>query len=151
MTDFAAHIRTFLCEHLPRDRGASRHTIDSYATSFQRLAALKSFFRYLEQRVPACLEQAGQVHAIPAKRGNEPLVDYLSRDEVRALLNAPDARTASGVRDRAMVHLAYAAGLRVSELIGLGIADLRQPDLGTVRVTGKGRRERDLPQPLRHN
>ena len=35
MTDFAAHIRTFLCEHLPRDRGASRHTIDSYATSFQ--------------------------------------------------------------------------------------------------------------------
>ena len=91
------------------------------------------------------------MHAIPAKRGNEPLVDYLSRDEVRALLNAPDARTASGVRDRAMVHLAYAAGLRVSELIGLGIADLRQPDLGTVRVTGKGRRERDLPQPLRHN
>ena len=192
MTDFATHIRAFLCEHLPRDRGASRHTIDSYVTSFQllvcytskrlgirpcririehlgpqlildfldflerergnavstrnvRLAAVKSFFRYLEQRVPACLEQAGQVHAIPAKRGEEPLVDYLSRDEIEALLNAPDARTALGVRDRAMVHLAYAAGLRVSELIGLRTGDLRQPDLGTVRLTGKGRRERELP------
>ena len=110
-----------------------------------RLAAFKSFFRYLEHRVPACLELARQVHAVPAKRGDEPLVDYLSRDEVQALLNAPNARTASGVRDRAMLHLAYAAGLRVSELIGLRTGDLRQPDLGTVRVTGKGRRERELP------
>ncbi len=192
MTDFAHHIRAFLCEYLPRDRGASRHTIDSYATSFQllacfvserlairpchiqiehlgtalildfldsledkrgnavgtrnvRLAAFKSFFRYLEHRVPACLDLARQVHAIPAKRGDEPLVDYLGRDEIQALLNAPDAHTASGVRDRAMLHLAYAAGLRVSELIGLRTGDLRQPDLGTARVTGKGRRERELP------
>ncbi len=192
MTDFVPHIQAFLCEHLPRDRGASRHTIDSYAASFQllacfaserlairpcqiqiehlsaqlildfldslerergnaigtrnaRLAAFKSFFRYLEHRLPACLELARQVHAIPSKRGDEPVVDYLSRDEIQALLNARDDRTASGVRDRAMLHLAYAAGPRVSELIGLRSGDLRQPDLGTVRVTGKGRRERELP------
>ena len=85
------------------------------------------------------------MHAIPAKRGDEPLVDNLSRDEIEVLLNALDARTALGVRDRAMVHLAYAAGLQVSELIGVRTGDLRQPDLCTVWLTGKVRRERELP------
>ena len=109
-----------LVDSLDRERG------NAVSTRSVRFAALKSFFRYLERRVPACFERAGQVHLIPAKRGGEPLVDYLSRDEMQTLLDAPDARTASGVRDPAMPHLAYAAGLRVSELIGLMTGDLRQ-------------------------
>ena len=114
MTELASHLGVFLREHLPRDRNASHHTVQSYADSFQllvcfaaerlgvrpcrieveqltaplildfldtlerernntigtrnvRLAAFKSFFRYLEFRVPACLDLARQVHAIPTK------------------------------------------------------------------------------------
>ena len=192
MTELADHLGVFLREHLPRDRNASRHTVQSYADSFQllvcfaaerlgvrpcrieveqltaplildfldtlerernntigtrnvRLAAFKSFFRYLEFRAPACLDLARQVHAIPMKRGDEAMVESLNRDEVQALLDAPDPTTAAGVRDRAMLHLTYAAGLRVSELIGLTSTDLARPHLDTVRVTGKGRRERVLP------
>ena len=73
------------------------------------------------------------------------MVESLNRDEVWVLLDAPDPTTAAGVRDRAMLHLTYAAGLRVSELIGLMYTDLARPHLDTVRVTGKGRRERVLP------
>ena len=192
MTELASHLGVFLREHLPRDRNASRHTVQSYADSFQllvcfaaerlgvrpcriqieqltaplildfldslerernntigtrnvRLAAVKSFFRYLEFRAPACLDLARQVHAIPMKRRDEAMVESLNRDELRTLLDAPDPTTGAGVRDRAMLHLTYAAGLRVSELIGLMCEDLARPHLDTVRVTGKGRRERVLP------
>ena len=192
MTELAPYISAFLRDHLPRDRCASRHTIESYATSFQllvcfaaerlevrpcrigieqltaplildflndledrrgnsvgtrnvRLAAVKSFFRYLEYRAPSCLDLARQIHAIPSKRGDVALVDYLDRDEVQALVDAPDPTTRWGLRDRAMLHLAYAAGLRVSELTGLVSGDLAQPHLDTVHVSGKGRRERILP------
>ena len=92
----------------------------------------------------ACLDIARQIHAIPAKRGDLPLVDYLDRDEVQSLLDAPDIGTRAGVRDRAMLHLTYAAGLRVSEATGLPCTDL-DTALNTVLVRGKGRRERRLP------
>jgi site-specific recombinase XerD len=73
------------------------------------------------------------------------LIDHLTREEVQALLAAPDARTLGGVRDRAMLHLTYAAGLRVSELMSLRVADFPDRSLATVRILGKGRRERVLP------
>ena len=191
MTDLATHLGAFLREHLPRDRSASRHTVESYAFGFQllvgfaaekldvrpceiemeqlttdlildfldslekergntvltrnlRLAAVKSFFRYLEYRAPDCLDLARQVHAIPAKRFDRALVDYLDRDELQALLDAPDPATVHGVRDRAMLHLAYTAGLRVSEVIGIRCGDLGK-NQDSVHVIGKGRRERVLP------
>ena len=106
-----------------------------------RLAAIKSFFRYLEYRVPSCLDLAQQVHAMPMKRHDVMVVPHLEREEIRALLDAPDPATAAGRRDRAMLHLAYAAGLRVSELIAVMLSDLRD----TVHITGKGRRRRVLP------
>ena len=192
MTALSPHISKFLYEYLPRDRGASQHTIDSYSVSFLqlidyaenrlrvractltieqltaevildflehlerdrgntigtrnvRLAAIKSFFRFLEHRAPACLHLADQVHAIPLKRRNQPLIDYLDHNEVQAVLDAPDPSTRGGIRDRAMLHLAYAAGLRVSELVGVTCHDLEQPGLNLVRIRGKGRRERVLP------
>ena len=192
MTRLATPLAAFLREHLPRDRGASRHTVESYTTSFRllaafaadrhgirpcrlevghldvdtilafldhleaergngvgtrniRLAALKSFFRFLEFRHPDCLDMAARVHAIPQKKSDVPVLRHLDRDEVKALLKAPDAATRSGTRDRAMLCLAYNAGLRVSELIGLGLDDVRMPQLNEVRIFGKGRRTRVLP------
>jgi site-specific recombinase XerD len=109
-----------------------------------RLAAIKSFFRFLEYRQPAALEQIRRVLAIPFKRTDTRLVPYLVREEVQALLDAPDPATRDGIRDRAMLHLAVCAGLRVSELTGLRIDDVALPSL-SIRVHGKGRRERALP------
>ncbi len=110
-----------------------------------RLAAIKSFFRFLEYRLPACLDQALRVHAIPMKKIDQGLVSSLNRAEIQALLDSPDPHTLSGTRDRAMLHLAFAAGLRVSELVGLRLDqfDARAP--ASIHVMGKGRRERVLP------
>ncbi len=192
MTRLATPLAAFLREHLPRDRGASRHAVESYATSFRllapfaadrhgirpcrlevghldvdtilafldhleaergngvgtrniRLAAVKSLFRFLEFRHPDCLDMAARVHAIPQKKGDVPTLRHLDRDEVKALLKAPDTATRSGTRDRAMLCLACNAGLRVSELVGLGLDDVRMPELDETRVMGKGRRARVLP------
>jgi site-specific recombinase XerC len=79
------------------------------------------------------------------KKTDEVIVGYLNREEIQALLDAPDPSSRSGLRDRAMLHLAFAGGLRVSELIGLNMADLVLHPQPTVHVMGKGRRERVLP------
>ncbi|MDR3471615.1 MAG: tyrosine-type recombinase/integrase [Devosia sp.] len=110
-----------------------------------RLAAIRTFFRYIEYRVPACLDQALRIRALPKKRTDAPLIDHLTREEIQALLAAPDPRTWGGIRDQAMLHLAYAAGLRVAELLTLRLGDFPDRSLSTVRVLGKGRRERVLP------
>ncbi len=118
---------------------------NSVATRNARLAAIKCFFRYLEYRVPSCLDLALQVRAIPQKRADKPLIDWLEETEIQAILDAPDNRAVAGLRDRAMLHLGYAAGLRVSELTGLSLSSLSGPGLDTVRILGKGRRDRELP------
>jgi integrase/recombinase XerD len=131
-------ILTFL-EHIEKKRGNSARTRNA------RLAAINSFFRFLEYRVPSCLDQARRIHAIPMKKTDQALVGYLARDELQALLDAPEADTVSGLRDRAMLHLAFAAGMRVSELVGLHLDQIDRRGLATVHIIGKGRRERILP------
>jgi site-specific recombinase XerD len=74
-----------------------------------------------------------------------PLIKYLSMAEMQAILNAPDIRTRSGIRDRAMLHVCFAAGLRVSELTGLLLTAVTLQPTPTLRVIGKGRKERSLP------
>ena len=134
----APRVVSFL-ERLQRQRG------NSAATGNIRLAAIRSFFRYLEYRVPQCLDLALQIRAIPQKRTEKPLIDWLERSEIQALLDAPDPATTDGRRDRAMLHLCYAAGLRVAELTALTLDSLSYPALDRVRIVGKGRRERELP------
>lgn len=125
--------------HVEQERGNTARSRNA------RFAAIRSFFRYLEYKVPACLEQALRVRALPMKKTDKALIDYLTRDEMNALLAAPDGTTAVGLRDRAMLHLTYAAGLRVSELLAVQIGDFQDRSLAMVRVLGKGRRERLLP------
>ncbi len=192
MTPIASHIEAFLRDYLPKQRGASQHTCDTYAYGFKllfnfashrlkqrpselgleqidapliteflehletdrrnqsssrnvRLAAIKAFFRFLEHRVPAALEQIRCVYAIPFKKTDSRLVTYLARDEVQALLDAPDPKTREGLRDRAMLQVAFAAGLRVSELVALRLEDVTLRPDASILVRGKGRRERVLP------
>jgi site-specific recombinase XerD len=136
--DIACGLIAAFLEHLEDKRRNSPDTRNI------RLAAIRSFFRFLEYRQPAALEQIRRVLAIPFKKTNSRLVPYLVQDEVQAILDAPDLSTRQGIRDRAMFHLAVCAGLRVSELTGLRIGDIVLPSM-SIRVQGKGRRERALP------
>lgn len=134
----ASMVMAFL-EHIENKRGNSARTRNA------RLAAIKSFHRYLEYRLPAYLDQSRQIHAIPMKKTDQTLIDYLTREELKALLDAPDPHTRSGIRDRAMLHLAYACGLRVAELVSLRTDQFDTRNPATIHVVGKGRRERVLP------
>jgi integrase/recombinase XerD len=110
-----------------------------------RLAAVKSFMHFMEYRLPPALEQIRRVLAIPMKRTETRLVRHLSSAEIQALLDAPEPVDRTGIRDRAMLHLCYAAGLRVSELVGLRLDDLTLQPQPSIIVHGKGRKERCLP------
>ena len=125
--------------HLEKDRGNSPRTRNA------RLAAIKAFFRFLEYHLPACLDQSRRIHAISAKKVDEKLIDYLTQKEMQALLDAPDPKTPLGIRDRAMIYLTFAAGLRVSELIGLCLDQLVLSGEPLIHIYGKGRRERVIP------
>ena len=134
----ASLIMDFLA-HLEAERGNSARTRNA------RLAAIKSFMKFVEYRVPSSLEQSRQVLAIPTKKTDLPLVNYLSMTEMQAIMDAPDISTRYGLRDRAMMHLCFAAALRVSELLTLPLTAFTFHPTPTVQVQGKGRRERALP------
>ncbi len=125
--------------HVERERG------NSPATRNLRLAAIRALMRYVEHHVPSALAQIAQIDAIPVKRYEQKLIRHLTMDEVRAILNAPDLTTRSGLRDRAMLHLCFAGALRVSELVGVLLENVVLGRTPSVMVRGKGRRERCLP------
>jgi len=110
-----------------------------------RLAAIKSFMHFMEYRVPSALEQIRRILAIPLKKTESRVVQHLTLEEMQAILDAPDPAEWKGIRDRAMLHVCYTAGLRVSELIGLRLDDLTFQPHGNLLIHGKGRRERCLP------
>jgi len=120
-----------------RGNGASSRNV--------RLAAIKSFMRFVQYRVPSALEQVQRVLAIPMKKTDTRLVRHLTTEEIQAILDAPQPVDWMGVRDRAMLHLCFAAGLRVSELVGLRLEDLSLQPCASILVHGKGRKERCLP------
>jgi site-specific recombinase XerD len=110
-----------------------------------RLAAIKSFMHFLEYRVPSAMEQVRRILAIPPKKAETRLVRHLTMEEMQAILNAPEPTGREGIRDRAMLHLCFAGGLRVSELVGLRLTDVTLQPHASILVHGKGRRERSLP------
>jgi integrase/recombinase XerD len=110
-----------------------------------RLAAIKSFMHFMEYRVPVAMEQITRILAIPAKRTDTRLVRHLTVEEMQAILDSPDPTRRDGIRDRAMLHLCFAAGLRVSELVGLQLHDMKLQPHASILVHGKGRKERCLP------
>lgn len=110
-----------------------------------RLAALRSFFRYAAYEAPTHAGQIQRVLAIPSRRPARPLVGFLTRPEIAALLAAPDPRTWGGRRDYAVLLVALQTGLRLSELTSLRRADLALGPGAHVRCQGKGRKERCTP------
>lgn len=125
--------------YLERDRG------NSPSSRNVRLAAIKSFMHFVEYREPSALDQIRRIVAIPPKNAETRLVRHLTAEEMQAILNAPDPTRWDGLRDRAMLHLCFASGLRVSELVGMRVADITLHPHASLVVHGKGRRERCLP------
>ena len=110
-----------------------------------RLSAVRSFFKYVAVNEPQLLHHCQRVLAMPAKRHEKRAIDYLTRAEIEALIQAPDLSTWHGRRDRALLALALQTGLRVSELISLSCGDIVLGTSAHVRCMGKGRKERATP------
>lgn len=118
---------------------------NSVRTRNARLIAIRAFISYASARDPTSLPLAQRVLAIPQKRFDRHLLGYLTRAEAQALLDAPDRTTWSGRRDRALFTVMYNTGVRVSEAIRLRSGDLEVGPTTSVRIHGKGRKERRVP------
>jgi integrase/recombinase XerD len=110
-----------------------------------RLTAIRSFFHYAAFQEPALSAHIQRILAIPYKRQSRPMVDFLSRAEIEAMLARPDRSTWVGRRDHALLVLAVQTGLRLSELTSLSRSAITFGPGAHVRCQGKGRKERCTP------
>jgi len=131
-------VRAFLA-HLEDERG------NSVATRNQRLAAIHSLFRFISRQVPELVEQATQIRAIPPRRTPTPIMPYLDKYEIDALLAVPDRQRPQGRRDYALLLSLYNTGARASEIAGVTVGDLVLDASASVHLLGKGRKKRVCP------
>jgi integrase/recombinase XerD len=110
-----------------------------------RLSAIHTFMHFVSQQAPEALALTARVLAIPMKRFERPLLGYLSRPQMQALLSAPASTTASGRRDRILFELMYNTGARVSEIAALNRQDIQLSPARMVQLQGKGRKQRVVP------
>jgi integrase/recombinase XerD len=131
-------IAAFL-DHIEHQRGNSIRTRNA------RLAAIHSLFGFAALRHPEHAADIARVLAIPAKRGDQTIVTFLTDDEASALLAAPDRTTRPGRRDHAWILLAIQTGLRASEITSLTCKDVHLGTAAYVACHGKGRKDRITP------
>jgi site-specific recombinase XerD len=110
-----------------------------------RLTAIRSFFRFASYELPSKSAQIQRLLAMPRKRYSRRLINFLTREEVVALLGAPDKRTWTGRRDHALMMLAVQTGLRLTEVTGLTRQSFTLGKASYLQVIGKGRKERAVP------
>ena len=134
----ATLVRSFLV-HLEEERG------NSISTRNQRLAAFHSLFRFVGRLVPELVDHAAQIQAIPLRRTATPVMPYLDKHEMDALLAVPDRGRAQGRRDYALLLFLYNTGARASEAAELTVADLSLSAAPAARFHGKGRKIRTCP------
>jgi integrase/recombinase XerD len=121
----------------------SRH--NSAPTSNQRLAAIDSFFTWMQSQDPARMACYQDILAIPASKHDRPAVAHLSTGQTRELLALPDRSTRAGRRDAALLATLYDTAARVQELADLIVRDVRLDDPAMAALTGKGRKTRHVP------
>jgi site-specific recombinase XerD len=110
-----------------------------------RLAAIRAFLHYAALQEPSALATIQPVLAIPMKRFERPLIGFLTREEMEAILAAPDPTCWSGRRDRLLLLMLYNTGARVSEVIAIRRSDLDLDHGSAVHLHGKGRKARSVP------
>jgi integrase/recombinase XerD len=126
-------------EYLEKARGCSTRTRN------QRLAAIHSFFRYLQVEEPGRILQAQRILAIPSRRYERRPIRHLNEAEVGALLRQPDPSTERGFRDAILLTVLYDTGARCQELLALRPRDVRLDAPAQIRLAGKGRKVRFVP------
>jgi site-specific recombinase XerD len=131
-------VRGFM-DHLERVRK------NSVPTRNARLAAIHAFFNYLASIEPRHLAQAQSILAVPFKRQTRRVAEYLEREEMLKVFAGIDGQTLQGQRDDALLRLLYNTGMRVQELVDLDVKHLRFSRPCSVRIFGKGRKERTCP------
>ena len=117
----------------------------SVRTRNLRLTAIRSFFRFVAYEEPALSAHIQRVLAVPSKRQDKKMVEFLVRPEIEALLKAPDLSKWIGRRDYTLLLLAIQTGLRISELISLDRSSVTLGIGAHVHCIGKGRKERCTP------
>lgn len=125
--------------HLESSRG------NCVATRNARLAAIHSFARFLATCHPECIERCQGLLAVPTKRGQISVVEYLEGNDISAMLKAIDMQKPQGVRDHALILTLFNTGARVQELLDVRVVDLQLERPYHVRLLGKGRKERICP------
>ena len=126
-------------DHLERERHNSVRSRNA------RLAALRSFLKFAAHRDVSSLQVIEHALGVPAKRFERPMLGYLSREEMLAVIGMPDA-TWIGQRDHALLLLLYNTGARVSEIVGVKVGEVVLDEgAACVHLHGKGRKQRSVP------
>lgn len=126
-------------DHLEKRRNNSARSRNA------RFAAIRSFMHYAGLKEPAAIAVTHSILAIPMKRFDRPLVGFLTREHIKAIIGAPNSTTWAGQRDRVMFETLYNTGARVSELIAMRVMDFQLTATAAVLIHGKGRKERSVP------
>jgi integrase/recombinase XerD len=139
LEDFGPSLVTDFLGHLEVRRGNTTRTRNN------RLAAIRSFFRYVAMNEPAHALRCQRILTIPQKRSQKRAIEFLQREEIEALVAAPDSTTWIGRRDRTLLLVFVQTGLRVSELTSLSWETVVLSTGAHVRCEGKGRKRRCTP------
>lgn len=139
LADLDAPLVLAFLDHLEAERGNGARTRNA------RLTAIRSFLGYAAHHDLVALPTIERTLAIPVKRFDRPMLGFLSRDDMQAVLDAPDAQSWAGQRDRALLTTMYNTGARVSEIIGVRLGDLVLDGVPCVHLHGKGRKQRTVP------
>ena len=138
ITDLTARFLAGFLDHLEVRRS------NSVRSRNVRLAAVRSFLKFAARRDPANLAVIEHALAVPMKRFERQMVGFLSREQMLAIIDIPtDSWT--GQRDRLMLTLMFNTGARVSEIIGVRVSDVVLGPSSSIRLHGKGRKQRSLP------
>jgi integrase/recombinase XerD len=131
ITGFLAWLRT------------ERH--NSHSTRNQRLAAISSFFRWMQTQDPTRMACCQDILQIPASKHDQPAIEHLTVEQTRLLLSLPDRSTRQGRRDATLLATLYDTAARVQEIADLTVRDIRLEDPPIIALTGKGRKTRHVP------
>jgi len=138
LADITSELLLAFLDHLEQER---HNTVRSRNA---RLAALRAFLKFASHRDLSSLQTLEQALGVPMKRFEQPMLGFLSREEMLAVIGTPGTTWISQ-RDHLLLVLLYNTGARVSEIIAVTVADVMLKDAPCVRLHGKGRKQRAMP------
>ncbi len=119
--------------------------MNSISTRNQRLAAIRSFYKYLKNRELSCFEICSNIQLIPNKKTHKKILSYFSIDEIEILINCPNTKEKNGFRDYVLLLFMYETACRAQELADLTLKQLNLNNHSFVVLKGKGNKERNIP------